>query len=88
MSVKPQKYRINAIFEQIDDPKIVEQIKALICWRLKIWHTTFYRKVYSYEDDFEEDRTFAYHEMVTICRTINDIVTFEPPLRLNDLYNR
>ncbi|MDX2249446.1 MAG: hypothetical protein SF052_21865 [Bacteroidia bacterium] len=84
--MKPQKYRINAIFEQINDPKTVEQIKALVCWRLRIWHTTFYRKVYAKIDDYEQDRTFDYHDMVTICRTMNDIVTFDPPLTLKDLY--
>ena len=84
--MKPLKYTIHIIFEQIDDRKIIEQIKALICWRLKIWHTTLHRKIDAAIDDPRPERTFKHHEMVTICQTLNELYPFDPPLELADLY--
>ncbi|MCB0837791.1 MAG: hypothetical protein KDE26_16185 [Bacteroidetes bacterium] len=85
--MKPQKYRINIIFQQIGDTKISELIKALICWRLRIWHTTLYRKMDAGVDDHRPERTFMHHEMVTICQVFNELYPFDPPLELEDFYH-
>ena len=80
------KYRIVEHLEALSDPRKAEWIKALICWRLRIWHTTLYRKIYAKVGDHRSDRKFTFQEMQVVWSVFDEILGTEWSLSIYDLY--
>lgn len=85
MNLPPLKYRLADRLEALQDPQRAEYIKALICWRLRIWHTTLHRKMFASYQDVGKDRTFSVSELLTVYQVFNEIAPDKPLRHLHDL---